>query len=595
MRRGFGLSFLVIPTYFRDVARMAWAGKENMMATLSPPASSSHPREPMPPFLMVLILWHGVVFLGSVLVGIQLFEGLIQIPDAIQFYEPGEFYRLGDPVQYFLGLVVLLPGVLALYSQFLIAQKNNNGRYISLAVNFVGAVLSGAYLLHLWGMYDGFDEVTPALLGNTIWMVGIAAGYGLYWLAGRLKRDDEFEVNRAELVGVGIAMLSLMGMLIASGLLEALSSILGDYSAPETWLVTIVMLMFGFCAYRILIMGEYFGETTEQREAWQGWLMLSPNMIGFALFFAGPLLFSFYLSFTDAAVGQVPEVIGLGNYQDLLALQFTTIEEGELPGQVLNDGYRELTRVGFGDTEFLIGATDPLFWTSMRNTLYFCLLLVPLSTIPALILATILNSQIPGMKMYRAVYFIPSVAAVVGTALIWRWLYDPLIGYYNYFITEITTFLGQPDPELEWLNDRATALPAVVLLAAWRVVGFNTVLFLAGLQGIPRTLYEAAYVDGANLWQRFRHVTVPMLAPTTFFVVITTVIQGLQVFEDIFAMFPARPVPEHVMTAVYYLYDQGFFRFQFGYASGVAWLLFGLIFVVTLAQFRLSRATAYED
>ncbi|MFP4321481.1 MAG: carbohydrate ABC transporter permease [Anaerolineales bacterium] len=565
------------------------------MATLSQSASNTQAREPLPALLMGVMVWHVALFVAAVVVGIQLFDGLIAIPDAIQFYEPGEFYRLGDPVQYFLGLVILTPGILALLSNYLIYQRDNNGRYIALALNFVGAVLSGAYLLHVWGVYEGFDAVTPALLGNTIWFLGIAAGYAIYWAAGRLKPADMLEVSRAELVGVAVAMLSLFGMLLASGLLDALSSIIGTYTSPRAWAVTVAMLIFGVFSYRVLLMGAYFGETTEQREAWQGWLMLSPNMVGFALFFAGPLLFSFYLSFTDAAVGQVPEVIGLGNYADLLALQLTTIEEGQLPGEVLAEGYRELTRINFGDTEVLIGATDPLFWTSMRNTLYFCLLLVPLSTLPALLLATILNSQIPGMKFYRAVYFVPSVAAVVGTALIWRWLYDPLIGYYNYFITEITMFLGQPDPELEWLNDRATALPAVVLLAAWRVVGFNTVLFLAGLQGIPRTLYEAAYVDGANLWQRFRHVTVPMLAPTTFFVIITTVIQGLQVFEDIFAMFPARPVPEHVMTAVYYLYDQGFFRFQFGYASGVAWLLFGVIFVITLAQFRLSRATAYED
>jgi multiple sugar transport system permease protein len=136
---------------------------------------------------------------------------------------------------------------------------------------------------------------------------------------------------------------------------------------------------------------------------------------------------------------------------------------------------------------------------------------------------------------------------------------------------------------------------SIVLLAAWQVIGFNTVLFLAGLQGIPNTLYEAAYVDGANKWQEFRNVTLPMLAPTTLFVIITTVITGLQVFNEPYALISARPLPTAATTSVYYLYNRGFFRFEFGYASSVAWILFALIFTITLIQFRFSRAKAYED
>jgi multiple sugar transport system permease protein len=135
----------------------------------------------------------------------------------------------------------------------------------------------------------------------------------------------------------------------------------------------------------------------------------------------------------------------------------------------------------------------------------------------------------------------------------------------------------------------------MVLLSAWQVIGFNTVLFLAGLQGIPKELFEAASIDGANAARMLRHITIPMLAPTTFFVLITTIITGLQIFNEPYALFPAVPIPENAVTSVYYLYNQGFFRFNFGYASSIAWVLFALIFLITLAQFRMQRASAYEN
>ena len=263
-------------------------------------------------------------------------------------------------------------------------------------------------------------------------------------------------------------------------------------------------------------------------------------------------------------------------------------------------GYTPLGAIELGSSRLVVAAKDTLFWLSLRNTLLFCLLLVPLSTIPALALSLILNSKLPGMKFFRAVYFLPSVAAVVGTALIWRWLYDPTIGYFNYLITELVNFLNSigfqvTDPQVEWLTGPGIVLFSIVFLSAWQVVGFNTVLFLAGLQGIPKTLYEAATVDGANRWQQFRNVTLPMLAPTTFFVVITTVITGLQVFNEPFALFPSRPIPVNATTSVFYLYDRGFTRFEFGYASSIAWVLFLIIFSITFIQFRVQRSGAYED
>lgn len=543
----------------------------------------------LPFFIIASIIWNLVVAVGSMLLSAAIFA-----------VDPG-FYNLGRPVQVFLGIVALVPAALATLSSILLVLRRPLGRYLALVINYVGMVLAAVYLLHLWGAFLGIDAFAAATLRHVNWLLGFPIAYGLYWLAGRLPEDSTMQI-RMERIGVGIGIITLILFLWNAGILEAANTILNSYGDPQTWLVTGAVVCFAVLGWRLLTRGDYFGETTGQKEAWQGWLMLSPNAIGFMLFFAGPLLLSFWLSFTNDTVGNVPEFIGLRNYGEMLSLQFRTQDDLALRSQdALDRGYTVLGEIELGGSRLIVGARDQLFWISMRNTILFCLLLVPLSMIPALTLALILNSRLPGMKFFRAVYFLPSVAAVVGTALIWRWLYDPVIGYINYAISGIITFLNGTlgtslvDPRVEWLTNQGTVLFAVVFLAAWQVTGFNMVLFLAGLQGIPRILYEAAYVDGANRWQQFRNVTLPMLAPTTFFVIITTVITGLQVFNEPYALISARPMPVNATTAVYYLYNRGFFRFEFGYASAVAWVLFGLIFLVTLAQFRVNRARAYED
>jgi ABC-type sugar transport system permease subunit len=186
------------------------------------------------------------------------------------------------------------------------------------------------------------------------------------------------------------------------------------------------------------------------------------------------------------------------------------------------------------------------------------------------------------------------VAAVVGTALIWRWLYDPQVGFINYSINTIASWLGRPAVDIQWLSNPSIVLMSVVIMAAWQVVGYNTVLFLAGLQGVPKELYEAARIDGANAWGQFRNVTLPMLAPTTFFVIITTMITGLQAFNEPYSLFVSEPIPENATTMVYYMYIQGFKGFQFGYASAIAWVVFFIIFAFTFIQFRANRNDAYN-
>lgn len=542
-----------------------------------------------PPALLVNIIWNIFVIGGSLLLCYTIF----QVTE--------DFFNLGRPVQLFAGMVALLPAVLAAFATVALLRRRPAGRYAALVINYVVMVMAGFVLLHLWGVFIGLDYISGAILQNVQYTLGLALAYALYWLAGRMREDNPLRLL-LERVAIAIGMLSLLLLLWFAGAVNAALSIISTYSNPVVWLVTAIMIFSGLLAYRILHLGEYFGETPQQQAAWQGWLMLSPNVIGFVLFFAGPLLLSFYLSFTNDTVGNVPEIIGLRNYGEILSLQVGSVEVDANPRTALDRDYGVLGDIVIGQTRYVLGARDPLFWQSIRNTIVFCLMLIPLSVIPAIFLSLILNSKLPGMKFYRAVYFLPSVAAVVGTALIWRWLYDPTIGYFNYIITQIVGFLNSTfgvsltDPRILWLTDQGVVLFSLVLLAGWQVVGFNTVLFLAGLQSIPQQLYEAAYVDGANRWQQFRNVTLPMLSPTTFFVIITTVITGLQVFNEPYALIAARPMPTAATTAVYYLYNRGFFRFEFGYASSVAWVLFALIFVVTLVQFRISRSNkAYEE
>lgn len=542
-----------------------------------------------PPALLVNIIWNIFVIGGSLLLCYTIF----QVTE--------DFFSLGRPVQLFAGMVALLPAVLAAFATLALLQRRPAGRYAALVINYVVMVMAGFVLLHLWGVFIGLDYISGAILQNVQYTLGLALAYALYWLAGRMREDNPLRLL-LERVAIAIGMLSLLLLLWFAGAVNAAFSIISTYSNPVVWLVTAIMIFSGLLAYRILHLGEYFGETPQQQAAWQGWLMLSPNVIGFVLFFAGPLLLSFYLSFTNDTVGNVPEIIGLRNYGEILSLQVGSVEVDANPRTALDRDYGVLGDIVIGQTRYVLGARDPLFWQSIRNTIVFCLMLIPLSVIPAIFLSLILNSKLPGMKFYRAIYFLPSVAAVVGTALIWRWLYDPTIGYFNFIITQIVGFLNSTfgvsltDPRILWLTDQGVVLFSLVLLAGWQVVGFNTVLFLAGLQSIPQQLYEAAYVDGANRWQQFRNVTLPMLSPTTFFVIITTVITGLQVFNEPYALIAARPMPTAATTAVYYLYNRGFFRFEFGYASSVAWVLFALIFVVTLVQFRISRSNkAYEE
>jgi ABC-type sugar transport system permease subunit len=537
------------------------------------------------PVVMLAVLWNLLIVAACSWLSITVFN----MDTLVILGKPTD---LGKPVQNFAALIILVPAVLALLGSVLLIQGKNQGRYFSLMVNVVGFALSLFALLGIWGVYDGYEHIVDGIMSNGFLTLGFVLAYMLYWMAGRMESQRVgFVLERSALVIAGFTLISL---LLSSNILAGASHVLGQYGRWQTWLLTGLVIIFLFFILRLLGLAKAFGESPDQRNAWQGWFMLAPNIIGFLFFFAAPLLLSFYLSFTDSTVGRVPKVIGLSNYANLLSLTLTKLPDPNIQAQnALPFGYAVVREFKFNGSRYVVGAKDRLFWISLGNTLLFCFMLLPLAIIPALGMSLILNSSLPGMHFFRALYFLPSVAAVVGTALIWRWLYTPTTGYISYAVSSLSRWFGFADPEVEWLSDPRVVLFSVVLLAAWQVVGYNIILFLAGLQGVPRSLYEASKIDGANGWQRFTNVTLPMIAPTTFFVVITTMVTGLQVFNEPYALFPSRPIPENATTLVYYLYTKGFGQFQFGYASAVAWVLFFIIFTFTFVQFRLNRSQAY--
>jgi ABC-type sugar transport system permease subunit len=315
--------------------------------------------------------------------------------------------------------------------------------------------------------------------------------------------------------------------------------------------------------------------------------------MGFMAFLAGPLLYSLVMSFFDWNGSSRMIFVGFDNYFGTLGLQVVS------NGDAFGAGFTKIADI-FGLT---VGALDPLFWRSMYNIAIFLVTAVPLAVIPALILATLIELRLPGSKVFRAIFFIPSVAGVIGVTLIWKQMLNSSVGFFNYAIQEIFIMLnfvlpGDPLPtrvEIGWLSTEQWALAAVVVVFAWSQFGFNTVLFIAGLQSISKELYEAAELDGANAFQRFRNVTLPALKPTTFFVTATTVILALQLFDIVFALNQPNVVgfPNNAtLTPVVYLYQLGFQQGEFGRASAVAWILFAVIFTFTLIQFNRQKKEA---
>ncbi len=275
------------------------------------------------------------------------------------------------------------------------------------------------------------------------------------------------------------------------------------------------------------------------------YLYLLPTILGLILFSAGAVVASFLMSFTRWELVSAPEWIWLGNYASMLRSE--------------------------------------LFWEVFWNTLEFVILSVPLSVAGSLALALLVNSQLKGVTFFRTAYFLPVVSSMIAVALVWSWIFNPEYGLLNYFLRVLFGIQGPA-----WLYDTAWALPAMVVVTVWKSLGYSMIIFLAGLQGIPRHLYEAATVDGANAWRKFWHVTLPMLSPTTFFILVITLINAFQVFEQTYVLTKGGPA-NATLTLSYYIYQNAFQFFQMGHAAALSYVLFAIIFVVTLIQFRVQR------
>ena len=519
----------------------------------------------------------------------------------VGFMPAGSFW-----LKIIISAVLLIAAILSVVGAVQISRRNHAGRMISLVLDYLSFVVCAVVMLNTGEVFIGIDALGQTF-GKGIPYLGITiAGYFLGMLDEYFPQKKQTSETSVKVIGRWLMLGGFVLFLWQVGAVNGILYFLGKLAQPKGFASVAGVLVFGTALWSMMLsqITLALNAKSNHEQIINGWLFLSPNLLGFLIFFAGPLILSFYFSFTDSDAFNTPHWIGLANYAKILNIRFAWLSS---PTQLARDVvdikiYDEVGRLILGNGGILFAAADKFFWLALRNTLTFALFAVPLSVIPALILSNVLNSKLPGMKFFRAVYFMPSIAAVVGISLVWQWLYNATIGYINYFITLGVQFwnnlfnAGVLDPKINWVSDEKTALMAIIIIAAWQTVGFNTVLFLAGLQNIPGELYEAATVDGAGVWDKFWNITLPMLAPTTFYVVSITTIQAMQVFEQVFVLMNPPEGPNNsTITLVLYLYRSGFQNFKQGYASALAWILFIVIFGLTLVQFQRQRKSSLYE
>ncbi len=244
----------------------------------------------------------------------------------------------------------------------------------------------------------------------------------------------------------------------------------------------------------------------------------------------------------------------------------------------------EPTFNGLTNYELLLTSED--FWQAIWNTVYFAVGSIPTGMAIALFIAILLNRPLRARSLYRTAYFLPTVTSMVAVSVVWMWIYHPDVGLMNYFLELFHL------PAIRWLNDPHWAMPALILLSIWKGMGYNVIIYLAGLQNIPQHLYEAAQIDGANRWQLFRNITWPLLTPTSFLILIMAVINSFQAFTEFHVMTQGGPLGSTTVI-VYYLYQQAFQQFNMGYGSAVAIALFLIILGLTLIQNRVLGARVH--
>jgi multiple sugar transport system permease protein len=271
-------------------------------------------------------------------------------------------------------------------------------------------------------------------------------------------------------------------------------------------------------------------------------LFLAPTLLGLVVLSAGPVLATLAISLTEWDLLRAPKLIGLDNFVQL--------------------------------------ASDERFLKALRNTAFYTLTSVPLGMLISLFLALALNQTIRGIAWIRTAYFLPVVTSTIAIALVWQWIYSPESGLLNQFIG-----LFGIAPQ-KWLSNPTLAMPAIVAMSVWQGLGTNIIIFLAGLQAIPGELLDAASVDGAGRWARFRNVVLPLLTPSIFFTGVLSLIGSFQVFDQIYVLSRQGRATDATVTVVYFIYENGFKFFKMGYATAASWILFLIVSFFTVIYFR---------
>ncbi|HEY3267743.1 MAG TPA: sugar ABC transporter permease [Armatimonadota bacterium] len=276
-----------------------------------------------------------------------------------------------------------------------------------------------------------------------------------------------------------------------------------------------------------------------------GFLFILPALIHLLVFVVAPILFALYLSFHkwDVLKPDKP-FVGMANYKRV--------------------------------------AADPYFWNAMANSAYYALVSVPLGMAAALAVAILVNQKLRGVTFFRTIYYLPAISSGAAISMLWLWVYWPERGLLSWALGA----LHLPGANIDWLNNQYAAMPALILMSIWTALGPRMILYLAGLQGIPQSLYEAAEVDGAGKWQAFRQITLPLLMPTTLFVLVTSSIGAFQVFTPVYMMTKGGPLRATDVVG-YHIYTEAWRQFRMGRASAQSYILFLAILAVTVIQFKL--------
>lgn len=291
---------------------------------------------------------------------------------------------------------------------------------------------------------------------------------------------------------------------------------------------------------------KHFFKKIANNQCYAGWIFILPALLGTIIFIIIPVICSFGLSFTKWDLINTIEFVGFANYKEIFA--------------------------------------ETLFYKILLNTIVFAISTSVFGVIIPLILAAILNSKIKGAEFYKTAYFLPFITPMIVIGIVWDWIFDPNIGIVNHIL----------HLHINWLYDTHFAMPALIIISVWKLIGYNMIIFLSSLSGISQSMFEAASIDGANAYQTFKNVTIPLLSPTIFFVVIITAISSFQVFDLIYLMTQGGPL-DSTNVLVYSIYKNAFEYFNIGKASAIAYVLFVIILVLTLIQWKMRKKLVYNE